>query len=563
MNNSKKSKSIRYISIVVVVVLINILATFFSSRFDLTQDKRYTLSETTEVILSHVEQPVIIDVFLEGTFPAEFRRLQAETRQMLEEFELMNSNIKFHFVNPLEGEDNEEEVLGHLMELGVKPMSITVNDKGTQTKQVVLPWALVSQGQKTVKVSLLKNMMGISTEEKVLLSVQNLEYVFADAIQSVSSEKQKKIAVLKGNGELSDIYIADFLISLRERYHIGPFTLDSVASRPQETLEELKQYDLVLLAKPTEQFSDKEVQVLDQYILGGGKGLFLLDQVQADFDSLRNTGRMLAYAKDQSLGELLFKYGLRINPVLVKDEIGVPIKLAIGKQGTQTQYGDFIWKFSPFVYPESNHSIVKNIEGVKFDFVSPMDTLKNGVDKTVLLQTSKYSMTVGTPNEISFDVLNEEVSPEIYEGKGSYIVGVLLEGDFKSVYQHRILPFEMERPLKEGKDNKLIVFSDGDLIKNQVDQNGVPLELGYDKWTNRLFGNKELLLNSVDYLLDDQGLLELRTKEVKLPMLDKVRVYQNYTKIQLLALFLPLVVVVFILVLFLLMKKGKFQKKTS
>ncbi|MTG97821.1 MULTISPECIES: gliding motility-associated ABC transporter substrate-binding protein GldG [Myroides] len=559
---SNLSKNLKVLlQCIVVIVLLNLIGGLVYKRFDLTQDKRYTLSEATVKLLEQVENPIIIDVFLEGKFPGEFRRLQLETRQLLEEFELVNSNVKFQFVNPLDEANGSEEVLNELVQYGIKPVSITVNDKGTQTQQVVLPWAIVSRGEKASKVQLLKNMLGANTEEKVLTSVQHLEYAFIDAIQKVIKEKQKKIAVLRGNDELEDVYIADLLLSLKESYYIAPFTLDSVASNPVKTLNELKEYDLTLIAKPHKNFTDKQIQVVDQYIVSGGKAIFMLDQVQADFDSLRATGNMLAYAKDQSLGEMLFKYGVRINPVLVKDEIGAPIKLAIGKQGSETQYGDFIWKFSPFVYPEGKHPIIKNIEGVKFDFVSPIDTLKNNIAKTVLLQSSKYSSTVGTPIEISLDVLNEQVGPEVYEGKGNYILGVLLEGDFRSVFQNRVLPFQMSDFKEKGLQNKIIVFSDGNLAKNQLDQRGAPMELGYDKWTNKLYGNKELLMNSVDFLLDDSGLIQLRTKEVRFPMMDKVKVYQNYTKIQMLALILPILIVVIFSIVFLVLKKRIFEKK--
>jgi gliding-associated putative ABC transporter substrate-binding component GldG len=350
-------------------------------------------------------------------------------------------------------------------------------------------------------------------------------------------------------------------MTVREAYHIAPFTLDSVAKTPQKTLEQLKEYDLAIIAKPTKPFSEEQIGVLDQYVMNGGKTLWLIDQVQADFDSLRRDGRMLAYPKDQSLGELMFKYGVRINPVLVKDEISTKIKLASGRQGSETVYSDFLWKFSPFVYPDSEHPIVKNIEGVKYDFASPIDTLKNGVKKTILAKSSKYSSLVGTPSEISFEVINEQTTPESYQGKGSYILGVLLEGNFPSVYKNRVMPFTVDKPLSESINTQMVVISDGDIIKNQLDDKGMPLELGYDKWTNMLYGNKELLLNSVNYLLDDTGLINLRTREVKIPMLDKLRVEQQYTSIQMKVLVIPIVLVVIFGCLFILIRKRKFTKK--
>lgn len=549
------------IRLVVALVVLNVLGTFVYKRFDFTQDRRYTLSESTIGIVDRVQEPVVIEVFLKGNFPLEFRRLQSETKQLLEEIESRNANVKFRFVDPNEDGKDKTAVIEQLYDYGLKPVTITVNDKGAQSQQLVFPWALVSYGEKVSRVQLLKNMMGANTEEKVISSVQHLEYAFAEAINKVTQEKSKKVAILKGNGELEDAYIADFLMTVRESYHIAPFTLDSVAKSPQKTLEQLKEYDLAIIAKPTKPFSEEQIGVLDQYVMNGGKTLWLIDQVQADFDSLRESGRMLAYPKDQSLGELMFKYGVRINPVLVKDEISTKIKLASGRQGSETVYNDFLWKFSPFVYPDSDHPIIKNIEGVKYDFASPIDTLKNGVKKTVLAKSSKYSSLVGTPNEISFEVINEQLTPEFYQGKGSYILGVLLEGHFPSAFKNRVMPFTVDKPLSESVDTQMIVISDGDIIKNQLDDKGMPLELGYDKWTNMLYGNKELLLNSVNYLLDDTGLINLRTKEVKIPMLDKLRVEQQYTSIQMKVLVIPIVLVVIFGCGFILIRKRKFTKK--
>ncbi|MDM1065009.1 gliding motility-associated ABC transporter substrate-binding protein GldG [Myroides odoratimimus] len=549
------------VRLLVVLVIINVISALTYTRIDFTQDQRYTLSKSTVGIVDNVQDLLIVDVFLKGNFPLEFRRLQNETKQLLEEIQSRNENIKFRFIDPNEEGANKAETLEQLYEYGLKPVTITVTDKGAQSQQLVFPWALVSQGEKVARVQLLKNMMGANTEEKVISSVQHLEYALAEAISKVTIEKSKKIAILKGNGELDDAYIADFLMTLRETYNLAPFTLESVSNEPQKTLDQLKEFDLAIIAKPTKAFSEEQVGVLDQFVMNGGKTMWLLDQVQADFDSLRSNGTMLAYNKDQSLGELLFRYGIRINPVLVKDEISTKIKLASGRQGSETVYTDFLWKFAPFVYPDIDHPIVKNIEGVKYDFASPIDTLKNGVKKTILAKSSKYSSLVGVPGEISFNVLKEEVTPEFYEGKGSYILGVLLEGEFPSVFKNRVLPFTIDKPLSESKPTQMIVISDGDIIRNQLDDKGMSLELGYDKWTNMLYGNKELLVNSVNYLLDDTGLINLRTKEVKIPMLDKVSVEREYTSIQMRVLVIPIVLVVVFGTIFILIRKRKFNKK--
>lgn len=557
MKRETKKNIVQLGSFIAGIVLLNGIGAYVHHRFDLTQDKRYTLSPITNEIIDQVEEPILIEVLLEGQFSQEFVKLQAETRQLLEEFSAENSNILFRFVNPLEeGGGTEDQIVSNLYELGAKPVTLTVNNKGMQSQALVFPWAFVNKGEQMVKVQLLKNMIGANTEEKVLTSIQHLEYAFTEAIAKVNTPKSKKIAILKGNGQIEDPYLADFLISAKDNYHLAPFTLDSVAQSPQATLAQLQEFDLAIMAKPTKEFDEKQIEVLDQFIMNGGKTLWLLDQVQADFDSLRTKGSLFAYPKDQSLGEMLFKYGVRINPLLVKDEVATPIKLALGRQGSETQYGEFIWKFAPFVYPESTHPIVKNIEGVRLDFASPIDTLKNEIKKTVLLQSSPYSLTVGTPTEINLDMINEESNPEHYSEKGNYILGVLLEGQFKSVFENRVLPFALPNAKKRSEDNKMIVISDGDIIKNQLDQNYQPMELGYDKWTNKLYGNKEFLFNAVNYLLDDSGLINLRTKEVKIPVLDKMRVFERYSTIQFIVLGIPILVVLLLGFLTSLVRSG-------
>ncbi len=559
---ANKSNALKQFGIVfLAIIVINLISNFFFKRFDLTQDQRYTLSETTLKIIKNIDSPLYIDVYLDGNFPPEFKRLQNETKQLLEEFSAYNSNIVFQFKNPIEKESMRVEVMKAFYERGMQPLSITVEEKGKQSQEVVFPWAQATYGDKFTKVSLLKNLMGASTEEKVISSVQHLEFGFAEAITKISKEKQKKIAVIKGNGELHDAFIADFVKSVRESYYIGTFTLDSVQKQqPKQTLEALKKYDLALIAKPTEAFTEAEKQVLDQFIVNGGKSLWLMDAVAADMDSLYNeTGTILAYPRDLNLTDFFFKYGIRMNPLLLKDEYATPIKIATGSQGSETQLQQYNWKYSPFIYPTSTHPIVKNMEGIKFEFSSPIELLTNDLKKTVLLSSSEYSKTIGTPTPISLSSINEETTPEEYAGKGLLPVAVMLEGKFKSAYQNRVLPFADSQFRAVGKDNKMIVIADGDVIKNQLDK-GMPLELGFDKWTNQLYGNKEFLLNCVNYLLDDNGLINIRSKDVDLPLLNKEEVYTNYTSAQLITVGLPLLILALFGFLFTFLRKKRYGR---
>ena len=546
---------------IVLLLLLNLAGNFFFHRFDLTKDQRYTLSETSLNIVSQVTEPLYIKIYMQGDLPAEFKRLQQETRQLLEEFQAYNKNISFEFINPLENEDSSMDNIKNLYSKGLTPVNITVDDKGKQSQAMVFPWAIAYYKNKEVNIPLLKNIMGASTTEKVIGSVQHLEYSIAEALNRISTEKQKKIAVIKGNGELKEIMMAKFLLQIRESYHIGPFTLDSVAKNPQNTLDALKKYDLAIIAKPTETFSDTEKQVLDQFITNGGKTLWLIDQVTAEMDSLYNpSGATLAFPKDLGLNDMFFKYGFRLNPDLVKDEQGSPIKLATGEQGSATQYQDFNWKFAPQVYPESQHPIVKNLGGIKLDFTNSIDTLKNGIKKTILLESSKYSKRIGTPTEINLNMVAEETSPNHYINTGNIPLAVLLEGDFKSVFQNRVLPFTQKNFKTISTPTKMIVVSDGDIIKNQLDKNYEPVELGFDQRSGNLYDNKDFMLNCVNYLLDDTGLINIRSKDLDLPLLDKEKVYENYTQTQLLTIGLPLVILAIFGFVFTFIRKRKYSK---
>jgi len=540
--------------------ILNFASYYIYKRFDVTQDKRYTLSETTKKIIDGVDSPLIIDVFLEGTFPADFKKLQSETRQLLEEFSAYNSNITFQFVNPIEKEEERVEVMKKFFEKGLTPINVTVEDKGKQTQEVVFPWALANYGDKGAKVQLLKNLMGASTEKKVESSVQHLEYAFAEAIHKISKEKQRKIAVIKGNGELDDIYIADFLKTIRDNYYIGPITLDSVASQPKKTLKALNVYDLAIIAKPREKFTETEKQVLDQFIMKGGKTLWLVDGTNAEMENLYNeSGSSLVSNNDLNLTDMFFKYGFRINPQMIKDEYGTPLKLASGKEGSESQMETYNWKMAPFIYPASKkHPIVKNTDGVKFNFCSPIELLKTNTKTTILLESSPYSKVIGTPSVVSLEMITEETSPKDYADGGLIPVAALLEGTFTSVYNNRVLPFKDATFLNKSVPTKMIVISDGDVIKNQLDK-GAPIELGYDKYTGQFFGNKEFILNSVNYLLDDNGLINIRSKDVTLPVLDKQSVHDNYNQTQLLTVALPIVLLALFGFIFTYLRKKKYK----
>jgi gliding-associated putative ABC transporter substrate-binding component GldG len=598
MKASRKNYRKSLLVTIAILIVLNILGSKLFSRFDLTQDKRYTLSQTSLKIIADAKEPLYVDVFLKGDFPGEFKRLQTETNQLLEEFRAYNSNVKFRFVNPLDedfSDDDKRALIFDLFRLnnpvnsakeekeikasiaqvsdldealkksfdgsGLTPISVTMDDKGKQTQEVVFPWAIATYGNHCVKIPLLKNMMGASTQDKVVSSVQHLEYSFANAFNTVTKSKEKKVAIIKGNGELHDLLIADFVKQVRENYYIGTFTLDSVAKQPNESLKLLKKYDLAIIAKPTEKFTDEEKQVLDQFIVNGGKTIWLVDQVNMEMDSLYNdTGNALAFPYDLNLNDMFFKYGVRMHPGLLKDLMATPIALASGDQGSATQYIQYPWFYSPMIYPMSKHPIVSNLDGLKFEFASGIELLNNDIKKTVLLHSSAYSKIVGTPSEVNLKMVQERPEQSEYKGTGNIPVAVLLEGKFHSVFQNRVLPFEEKSFTPEGIDNKMIVISDGDLVRNQFDKNYQPLELGYDKWTNKLYANKEFMMNCVNFLLDDNGLINIRSKEVNLPMLDQEKVYANYTSSQMITVGLPIVALLVFGVIFTVLRRRKYAK---
>ena len=479
-------------------------------------------------------------MFLEGEdFPSEFRRLQNETKQLLEEFAAVNGNIVFNFINPLEDESTRERNIQQLTQRGLTPMQLSVQESGKSTQAVIFPYALASYNEQTVVIPLVKNKIGASQQELVSNSVQNLEYAFADGFSQLTNPKRRKIAILKGNKQLEDKYIATFVKTLGAYYYIAPFTLDSVASNPQSTLKSINRFDLIISAKPTEAFTEEEKLVLDQYTMNGGKSLWLIDAVAMEKDSLYNaTGTNYAVSRDLNLTDFFFKYGIRINPYMVSTLYSAPITLAMG-EGSQSQFQHLKWPYSPLAGSSSKHPIVNNLNLVKFDFANQIDTLKNNIDKTILLETAPLTKLEGTPKEVSLELVTQEQNPQTFD-KGNQSLAVLLEGEFNSVYSNRVKPFKLQKAQNKSIPTKMIVIADGDVIKNDVTRN-VPQELGFDRWTGQTYGNKEFLLNAVNYLLDDNGLINIRSKEIAVAFLNQEKINSEKTKWQLINILLPLV----------------------
>lgn len=554
MKATQKKNIQQLVLLIVVIIALNVGGRFLFKRFDLTHDKRYTLSESTLNLIKNVDQPLYIDVFLDGQFPAEFKRLQGETRQILEEFRAYNPNIIFNFTDPLADEAKAEQFMSELASLGFSPTNIQMNKGGKKSTIPVFPWAIANYGTKSVRVPLLINNFDNSPDENISKSVQLLEYAFADAVTKLSTTEMKKIAVLKGNGEISDKYLSDFIMNLREYYMIAEFNLDSLSDNPNKVLQNLQRFDATIIAKPTEAFSDSEKFILDQYIMNGGKTLWMIDKVSADLENMRNESQStMAFPVDLNLDDMLFRYGVRINYNLVQDLLSTPVT-------AQSEQGEFPidWLYSPIAKSPENHPINKNVNLVKLEFANQIDTLKNNIKKTVILESSAQTKVIGTPVELQLNQFMEELDEEQFN-KGKQSIGVLLEGKFTSAFKNRVKPFNALKTMEDGIENKMIVIGDGDIV-NYSYVNKKPLMNGIDQWTQQVYGNKEFLMNSVNYLMDDTGLINVRGKNVVLPLLNEAKVVENYTSIQIKTIGIPLLILGFFGLIFTYLRKKKYAR---
>jgi gliding-associated putative ABC transporter substrate-binding component GldG len=549
---NKKIKNIAFLAL--GLLILNFANQSFYKRFDLTADNRYTLSKTTKNIVSKIDKNLSITIYLEGDFPSEFIRLQAETRQYLEELSAENSKIKIGFQNP----DNQRE---KLIKKGIIPSKLTVEENGKLSEAIIFPWAEISYEKKSQIISLLPSAIVASQEEQLQKAIENLEYSFSNALNTILLRKQKSVGVITGNGELQDMYQYSFLSEVAKKYRLAKFTLDSVASNPQQTLEDLTSLDLAIIAKPTQKFTEHEKFTIDQFIANDRKTLWMIDNVQADQDSLFTNGKMLAYPRDLNLTDLLFAYGIRINTTLIKDLYAAKISLATGKIGNQTQFQNLEWFFHPLVSGNPNHAITKNIAPIRLQFANPIDTLKNNIKKTPLLRSSLLTQKIGTPGFIELQSIADEIVETDYNN-GNQLFAVLLEGAFNSAYKNRIQPFKTPLYKENSNNNKMVVISDGDIGKNQILKDGTskiqPLDLNRDKWTHQQFGNKDFLLNVVDYLLDDVGLIELRNKTLKINILDKQKAFKERLYWQFINVIFPLIFLLFFGILFSFLRKRKY-----
>lgn len=543
MVSYRRKKDVQYILTgLAILVVVNILSGFFYARFDFTAEKRYTLSTTTKNILKNLQGPVSITVYLEGTdFPSGFKRLQGSARDILTDFSAYaNHDLQVEFINPLAGANQEQqnEILYNLQMQGIEPTNLSVKTDNGLSQKTIFPAAIVRFNDQQIPVQLLQTRIGLSPEEVLNNSIQNLEYVFSSAIKKATRGGKPRIGFTEGHGELNDLQLNDAIKSLGDGYEVGRVDLKTI---PFSGLEKLK---LLIIPKPDQPFSEPEKFKIDQYLMRGGRILWAIDQVNAALDSMRGkNGEQLAFPKKLNLDDQLFRYGVRINYDLIADMNCAQIPLNTGNVAGQGQIQLMPWLFYPVFVPVSNHPIVKNLEGIYSEFASTIDVLETpGTTKSVLLTSSPFNKKFNTPYLLSLQMVEQEPDPKEFQGQPK-TVAVLLEGKFISDFKNRPVPEELSEVIPfigESKPAKMIVLSDGDILKNQIAADGSPYPLGFDRYTQQRFGNKNFLLNMADFMTDDSGLIELRNKEISLRLLDRPRVRSEKLYWQLFNNLLPL-----------------------
>ncbi len=547
VNQQKKKDFTQLIIVIVAIIIINILSQFAFTRIDFTKEKRYTISNISTQILQNLKEPVKVTVYLEGDFPSGFKRLRSATKDLLIDYKAYaGSNLTYEFIDPVTGENQQQQqnTLDQLSQKGIEPTNLSVKTESGLTQKMIFPAAIVSYKGKEIPVKLLQTRTGLSPEEVLNNSIQNLEYAFSSAIKKVSSGGKPRVGFTEGNGELDDMHLQDAMKSLSDGYEAGRINLSQI------TYDGIQKLKVMVIAKPEIQFSELEKYKIDQFLMKGGKVIWSLDQVNADLDSMRSSkkGEQLAFQKKLNLDDQLFTYGIRINYDLIGDMNCGQIPVSTGEVGGQAQIQMVPWLFYPIIMPVSQHPMIKNLDGIKTEFISTIDTIATkNVKKTILLTTSPYNRELETPTIISLNMIEDTPDPKRFQSTPKPVC-VLLEGSFKSNFLNRPIPEGTNFPvasINKSVNTKMLVFSDGDVFKNEVStKDGSVFPLGYDKYNQQTYGNKTFLLNALDYLTDDSGLITLRTKEIKLRLLDKGKLVAEKTKWQLINTLLPLIMLI-------------------
>lgn len=525
---------------IAIVLLLIFLGSFLRLRLDLTSEKRFTLRPATETLMQDLSDLVYVRVYLSGELPADLEKLSQATRDLLDEMRVLSpGKLEYTFIDPSASDDpkTRNEVYDQLQTLGLTYSSIRLREKGAFTERIVFPGALVSFRDKTIPVQLLKTQLRTPDADIVNRSINNLEYEFASAFRQVVATRKQKVAFLEGHGELERMFLQDITQALEEQYTVSHVRiddqLDALSRRVEGVKYRVNDYDALIVAKPSNAFSQRDRYVIDQFIMNGGKVLWLLDAMNANLDSLRKNQFSIATPLATDLDDMLFQYGVRINKDLVVDQSCAPIEIYTQPYGNQRKLERFPWYFEPVVIPQSTHPIVTNIDPVHLRFTSTIDTIAtDSIRKTILLTSSPSSRMMRNPVRISLNIV--EMDMGFARNSTPYMpLAVLLEGPFSSAFTDR-LPSEFTSDptvayREKGKRTSQIVVADGDVIANRVDPSkGMFYMLGFDRYANaKIYGNREFITNAMNYLLDDQSLISIRSREITLRQLDPDRIVQE------------------------------------
>ncbi|SDL61007.1 gliding motility-associated ABC transporter substrate-binding protein GldG [Chryseobacterium taihuense] len=542
--------------LLIIILPLVVIMMFSGIRLDLTKEKRYTLSESTVKVLESIKKPLTVEVYLEGDFPASFKQLQNETKFMLEEFRKINPKIDFKFIDPIKTKMSQDT----LMAMGMQPSILPDVKDGKVTQIRLFPYAVVKYNQRGVSIPLVVEQANINADEQLRKSIENLEYNLVSNIKSVAEDKRKKVGILVNQDELGPREFEGFMQLALENYDAGPVVPQNNVELTMADLPLLKKMSALVIAKPRKAFTDNEKVILDQYIMNGGKTLWMIDAVNAEMDTLTRSKKVMPFPVDINMTDFFFNYGLRINSALVKDvKKYALLKLVTGEVGGNAQYTSLPWPYFPLGIAEQEHPITKNINPVKLEFPTSIDTLGGKKFKThVLFESSERTLLKQVPNYVELkEIASVDSLGQMEKPSTPKIFAVALEGKFSSAYASRIERKSYPGFKATSPENKMIVIADGDVGRNKVIK-GQPLPLGVDMLTDEQFGNEQFLRNALDYLLDDSNIMDLRNRNIEERLLDRHRISEERSKWQYLNLLLPLAIIALLGGLFFWLRKKKF-----
>lgn len=540
---------------VLLIFLLMQLAERFRFRIDMTEENRFSISDATKSTLRSVDEAVFVEVFLAGDLPPEFQRFQKSIRETLDEFGIYG-DVQFKFTDPGQAKNEEarKRFFQDLMQRGIEPTNLNYRRDGQSSQLLIFPGAIVSIGAKEVPVNLLSGNRTGGKDQAINESIEGLEYEFISAIRQLT-ENRKRVGVVTGHGEPDSTQLAGLMGRISEKYI--PFNI-----RLANRTEALAGYEVIILPKPTTAFTEQEKYLLDQYVMRGGNLLIFYDALKVNMDSASDEGT-IAMPYQTNLDDLLFRYGVRINKDYVLDLSSGTFPVVTGNIGEQPQIQLLPWPFFPVITYYGDHPAVKGMDATLLRFASTIDTVKApGIRKTPLLQTTERTKVLSPPVKVSFNDLQSDLLPEFFQD-GTQNVGYLLEGKFRSLFQNRFLPAGADKAtFKEtGEEARVIVISDGDVIRNEFDlETGNPVDIGVDPYSRVNYANGELVTRLLDYLTDEDGLIMVRAKEIQIRPLDKVKVTEEKIKWQVINVGLPVLLIVLMGVAKLYVRKRKFTK---